>query len=192
MWSGKWLTPIAVLLCLCGAVFAWKRSNPLGADSALRDLNRHKVEAYEAYAKEPFAKATNALGRYIVFLEANKNRVSTARNVDLLLYIARAKLGYMLLCAGQIEPAYGQLSLAYEAYERLQLRSGSERVPRSEFVEFVVAGVEKIDAKAGAAWKSNYVLNTSVVAMMKARFASNSVNGPIGSGRSTPTIPMQN
>ncbi|HOI38572.1 MAG TPA: hypothetical protein PLF11_14475 [Bacillota bacterium] len=170
---------ITAILSACVVILAFNACRPSPSERLVQDIDHQMQDAYGCYTSRPFGEVTNTLIRYIGFLERTEHRVETYRDVDLLLYIARVKLGYMLLCAGQVDSAYAELSLAYERHKRVQEKARMDAVPRSEFVAFVIAGVEKLDAKTGAAWKSEYSLKPDVVKAVNALFASNAIAVPL-------------
>ena len=135
-------------------------------------------DAYGCYTSRPFGEVTNTLIRYIGFLERTEHRVETYRDVDLLLYIARVKLGYMLLCAGQVDSAYAELSLAYERHKRVQEKARMDAVPLQ-----IRCLCDCWCGEAGRQdWRGmeiEYSLKPDVVKAVNALFASNAIAVPL-------------
>jgi hypothetical protein len=177
--TSKWAIGIAAIFSAYVVLLAFSACRPSPSERLVLDIDRQMQDTYRSYTSRPFGEVTNTLMRYIGFLERTEHRVETSRDIDLLLYIAQVKLGYMLLCAGQVDSAYAQLSLAYERHKRVQKKARMDAVPRSEFVAFVIAGVEKLDAKTGAAWKSGYPLKPDDAKAVNALFTSNAIPAPM-------------
>jgi hypothetical protein len=141
---------------------------------------RHKVHlvdqqmsrAYESYRRDSFEVVTNALREYIRFLEAQPPEVFRSRDIFYLSYLAHAKLAYMLLCSADEQGAGLELDRAYSSYRRVQSKDNLEPLAKSEFVDYIINGVERVDARTGVAWRSRHAIDTNTVAKVKQRFVS--------------------
>lgn len=136
----------------------------------VRLLDQQMSRAYKSYQRDSFEVATNVLSKYIRFLEAQPPAVYRSRDVSRLSYIAHANLAYMLLCSGDAEGAGVNLNRAYAYHKKLVNKAQMDPVTRTEFVDYIIKGVEKVDAKAGAAWKAAYAVDTNTVERVKRRF----------------------
>jgi hypothetical protein len=88
------------------------------------------------------------------------------------MYIAHQKLAYMAAAAADPDTACQHLREAYKLHQRQSIRARFDIIPRTNFVESVMKGVEAVDAKTGAKWKSGFVLDTNVVTEVKGLFES--------------------
>ena len=173
---GTWIAATAVgFVVLMLLVF----SRPLMTHHKLRVLDQVMSDAYMSYTDESFTVATNKLVEYISFLEKNETELQGVRDVDGLLYLARVKLGYMYLHLGRADPAFAEFSLAYERYSRLLVPAGVTFVPRTDFVAYVIRGIEELDAKTNVAWKAEVELGTNVIDTVNAMFISNRITEPM-------------
>ena len=129
-------------------------------------------KAYDVYVNGSFREATNELSSYLVFLANTPEEIRRSRDVDALMYIAHEKLAYMMMVASNKNAACAQLRDAYKLHQRQMIKARFDLIPRTNFVESVVQGVEAVDAKTGVKWKSERPLNANVVREVNLLFLS--------------------
>lgn len=135
-------------------------------------VDQQMSRAYESYRRDSFEVVTNALREYIRFLEAQPPEVFHSRDIFYLSYLAHAKLAYMLLCSADEQGAALELDRAYSSYRRVQSKDNLEPLAKSAFVDYIINGVEKVDASTGVAWRSCHAIDPNTVAKVKQRFLS--------------------
>lgn len=182
MCSSKWLCGLAVILCVSAVVVTLSIVSSGRPRQIVRSADEETSRALKAYSEGTFRAATNALVDFVQYLEARKRRLSPYRDVDLMLYVAHAKLSYMLLCVGNETGACTHLTSAYSYHREMAIRNGGTSRPPAEFVKYVIAGIENSDIKSEPAWKAEFTLNTNMVEKAKIRFLSRTVASP---GRNT-------
>lgn len=133
-------------------------------------VDQQMSRAYESYRRDSFEVVTNALSDYIRFLEAQPPEVFRSRDIFYLSYLAHAKLGYMFLCSADEQGAALELERAYSNYRWVQRKDNMESLARAEFVDYIINGVEKVDARAGVAWRFGHAVDTNTVTNVKQRF----------------------
>jgi len=169
----KWAVIGLAVLCIIAIALAVTIWVPLNQRRVVRSADSWMNDAYEGYYLRSFGEVTNTLSAYIQFLEAHKKPLSRYKDVDRLIYLAHIHLAYMLVYSGNESAACHHLNLAYELHKRLRAKAGLRAVPRQDFVEFVITGIEKVDAKrTNVAWKSEFPLNTNFVEKVKMLFAA--------------------
>jgi hypothetical protein len=166
----------AIRLQFCGFVFALLtltvscvavRQNVLRAEDDLQ------AKTWIIYTQGTFEQATNALTAHFQFIEAHKEQLSESRNVPLLLYLAHDHLAYMLLFSRNESRANEQFNIAYDYYKQmLEQNDLNKPLPKSEFIDYAITGIGKVDAKTGVVWKHELKLDTNVVNDVKVLFVA--------------------
>lgn len=158
---------VAIVVVATTGAIAWWTERPT---RMCKSLNRLDLEWKRKYYYGTFREATNALGRFIGFVESNKDKLPSYKDVDAYLYTAYVCFSYMLMCLDEVRPAYSSVNKAYEYYKRTRDRYFGEVLPRSQFVDFLISGVEQVDARQGARWRSDFKLNTNTVNRVRELF----------------------
>jgi len=143
-------------------------------------------QAFQEYGNGSFGSASNALQTYVAYLDANEQRIAGYRDYDakdlngndvpfpvsrdlpVMQLVPHSMLVCMMVYAGNTNEAVSHLSRAYDYHTRIWTRTKRSPVPRAEFLQFILDGRDKIDSKAGAAWKAQIVLHTNVVSGISA------------------------
>jgi hypothetical protein len=162
--KARWLTRFTLAVLIVGIAGCLRHRVHL--------VDQQMNRAYESYRRDSFEVATNTLNDYIRFLEAQPPEVYRSRDILALSYIAHAKLAYMLLCAADEQGAGLELDRAYSYHRRLLSRANMEPRAKSEFLDYIINGVERVDARTGVAWRSGHAIDTNAVAKVKQRFLS--------------------
>ncbi|NGO38926.1 hypothetical protein G4L39_05890 [Limisphaera ngatamarikiensis] len=168
---GWQVAALVALLCfvVAGVVPLWK---PVRTRVFYRYCNNKLNGALEAYYQRPFNDVTNILAECIRFVRAYEKPLSRFFDVNAVLFDKHIKYAYMLLHSGGEDAALYHLNEAYKYHARSRARSGGMPVPRSDFVDFVIRGIEWVDGHYNVAWKSEVVLCSNIVSRVTARFAT--------------------
>ncbi len=90
-----------------------------------------------------------------------------------LLYLAHDHLAYMFLYSGNEIGANEQFNIAYDYYKEMLEQNGLNKpLPKSEFIDYAITGIGKVDANTGVAWKHELKLDTNVVNNVKILFSA--------------------
>jgi len=143
---------------------------PWSAHGIARSADRQLLAVGKIYAKGNFDEITNAIGDYVSFVKSHRNKISRERYVDMLLSSAYMRLATVSIYHGFENAACDYLMCAFEYHTAQRAVSKIAPVPKTEFVEFVMAGVEAIDAKSQIVWRTNVTLNPTSVIRIKACF----------------------
>ncbi len=146
----------------------------------VQEAERLQDQAFLRYAIGSFEAATNALMKYAAFLDANELRIASfrdvkahdlkgrhvpfplSRDIPAINLSAHSMLACMMIYSGNTNEAIIHLSRAYKAHVQGRLNTSRQPVSRADFVGFILDAREKIDSKAGAAWKARYSLDTNI------------------------------
>jgi hypothetical protein len=144
--------------------------------------NREKVvqteddlqnKTWKIYIAGTFQEATNALTIYIQFLQVHQKQFSGYRSTNDLLYLANEHLAYMFLFSKNRISATQHFNFAYDYYKQmLEQDKINQPLPKSEFINYVLIGIGKVDAKTGTNWKRKMSLDTNVVNDVKELFVT--------------------
>ena len=145
-------------------VAVWHSDRPIRLSKRLEKL---REEWQRAYFEGTFQEATNALNRFIRFVEAHRQQFPSYKDVDDNLYSAYAYLSYMLMCTPDVTGAANSIDKPYYHWKRIRARYLQEPVPKSEFVDFIVTGAEKVIMRRGAHWRSDFSPDTNTVKGVK-------------------------
>jgi hypothetical protein len=78
----------------------------------------------------------------------------------------------MSLHVNQPEVVLKEFERAHTYHEKRSVRHGVAPITKSQYVDSVIQGIEKINQKYGAKWKDGLVLNTNVLAAVQEAFAA--------------------
>jgi len=181
--DNRWTKPIGVVLALGCLVAVISRLTALSVNSLNTKRSAELVDqrmrrAYHIYATGSFSEATNEMYSYLTFLTNTSADVRRLRDIDALRYIANEKLAYMAAASGDLTNACEHLRQVYETHQHEAMSGRVSAIPKADFPEFVIRGVEAIDLKTGANWKSEFVLTTNTTAKVKMLFESGLTNPP--------------
>jgi hypothetical protein len=147
----------------------------------VREADTLMHQAFLEYAQGSFESASNSLQRFAVYLDANEQCIASYRDYDAVdlngkevpfpvsrdipvtQFAPHSMLACMMIYSGNTNEALRHLSRAYQYHVQIWTRSQKSPVSRSDFVQFILDGREKIDAKTGAAWKTRFQLDTNTV-----------------------------
>jgi hypothetical protein len=160
--KAKWIARFALAVLIVGIAGCLRHRVYL--------VDQQMNGAYESYRRDSFEVVTNVLSDYIQFLEAQPPAVFRSRDIIYLSYLAHAKLAYMMVCCADEQCAGVELDRAYSYHRRLQSKDNMEPLAKSEFVDYIINGVEKVDARTGVAWRSGHAVDTNTLAKVKQRF----------------------
>jgi len=171
MHPGWQVAALVALLCfaVAGVVPLWK---PVRTRVFYRYCDNKLNGALEAYYQRPFKEVTNILAECIRFVNAYEQPLSRFYDVNVVYFDNHIRCAYMFLHSGDEDGALYHLKQAYKYHARSRARSGEMPVPRSDFVDFVIRGIEWVDGHYNVAWKSEVVLCSNIVSRVTARFAT--------------------
>ena len=148
---------------------------------AVQEADRLNKQAFSEYTRGSFESASNALMTYTAYLDANEIQItshredvdvdlngnelsfSLNRNIAVTQFSPHSMLACMMIYSANTNAALHHLSRAYPYHVQIWARAQQSPVSRKEFVQFVLDGREKIDAKTGAAWKTLFRFDSNVV-----------------------------
>lgn len=140
--------------------------------SIFRTAERLTEQAHQQYAFGSFESATNALKAEIEYLEHNRNRLAQFLRVDMSLKTAYSRLAYLLLHTSSEHEAARYMRNAFVHYNRTLAETPEKQVRPEDFMEHLLRGMDYIDQRTGAKWKSDFTLNTNTVETVNALFLS--------------------
>lgn len=151
------------------------------SSKTVAEADRLMQRAFSAYSHDPFESASNALQTYTAYLDANEQRIASyrdhdaldlngndvpfpvSRDIPLTQFSPHSMLACMMIYSGNTNKALHHLSRAYPYHVQIWTRAQKPPVEKKDFVWFLLDGRDKIDAKAGAAWKAKFELDTNIV-----------------------------
>jgi hypothetical protein len=127
--------------------------------------------ALEEYSEGTLDKAKAALKAQVEYIESHHRGLGARRDTNSLLLVSHAKLAYMGAFEGDTNSALSNLSAAYFYHGLSRANGGKTPIPATNFVQFLLSGVEQVDSKSGASWKKGSALSTNSVEVLGKMFA---------------------
>jgi hypothetical protein len=145
------------------AVGTWAIAHKVHRSWVLQSAEDRMHAAYRLYASGSFEETTNAIIAHVQYINKHRQDLAGKLKVDDVLYVAHAKLSFMYAYAHDVTNAYINLKLAYQ-YHRI---AGLPPVRASEFLDYIIAGTEKIDSLTGVIWKTSMEFPTNTVSEIR-------------------------
>ena len=167
------LSAFIVLIAILVAVYVGGRDE---AGELLVSLDERMNEAYRAYNETASGEAADRLKEYVAFLKVNEGKLNRHRKVDLLVYVAEAKLGVLSMYSDDADSASAHFVAAYRRHERTRKAASMEPVKPTEFVDFILDATMRVDEASGVTWRFSSKPNSNTVARTQL-LLSKSING---------------
>lgn len=194
--KNKWMILVITLLCLAETITLWRLRSYQEQEVFLMDslLN---TNAEWAHYLGSLQEATNATISFIDFMQTHKkelemkcyqpieiglfdkNGIQTGSiikeilvpyDIDVDIFLARKKLGYMFLCAGDVESACRELSLVWDNNNRNEKYT---KIPRTEYLAHLTNGMEWLySVNVRPKWEKEYPLKEDVIEKFNDLFMS--------------------
>ena len=131
------------------------------------DLSQRSWDCYNSCS---FDEATNALVTSILYLSSHNGQLAKHLDLEEMLYMKHARLAYMLLYSRDVEVSCDEFEVAYHNYKLMLEREHlTKPLSRSEFIDYVIQGIDKLDAKSNVVWKRGRVLDVSLIGVVKSK-----------------------
>lgn len=129
-------------------------------------------DTYRVYREGTLPEALHSVRAYTEFLSNHREQIQSVRKVDLMLYTSHGHLAYMLMFSSNTTGASEEFELAYRSYLRhVRGQASHTSLSLSEFVRFIVEGIEAKDKSTAVAWKAGGTLSTDIVDRVQATLA---------------------
>jgi hypothetical protein len=159
------------ILALLVSAVAWNYGRTTSR-SVFHTAERLTEQAHKEYASGSFQSATNALKAEVDYLERNRHRLAQVVRVDMSLKTAYSRLAYLLLHSSSEQEAARYTHKAFVHYNRTLAETPEKQVRPEDFMEHLLQGMDYIDLRTGAEWKSGITLNTNTLETVNALFLS--------------------
>jgi hypothetical protein len=126
--------------------------------------------SWDCYQRGSFSEASNALATNIVYVVSHRGQLTKHLDLGEMLYMKHARLAYMLLYSGDVDVSCDEFEAAYHNYKLMLERERlTKPISRSQFIDYVIQGIDKLDAKSNVVWKHGRVLDVHLISVVKSK-----------------------
>jgi transcriptional antiterminator Rof (Rho-off) len=161
------LVTITILLWL--ASLSGERRTDIG--DVLEMAERLSTTAALQYSSGSFSAATSALMKEIHYLQVHRDDLTRSLRIDKMLRISHARLMTLFLHVGDLENANRHLTECYTLFVRDSATHPVQSMSKRAFLDLSMEWIETIDARTGAKWKSDVLLDPGMVEALRVRLA---------------------